>query len=707
MQKFTANRLESKIIAILSADNHGYSIKELRLEMGMAKSKKTLFKKAIRNLLLKRKISQTKRGKIYLAAPKLKKVTGELRISRGGFGFVHNELNNTDIFIGKDHLNTAFDHDIVEVALYASYRGKNEEGFVTKVISRFRTKFVGTFHQTQYYGYVVPDDPRIYRDFYIPKEKQNKALNGQKVMVSMDKWDTDHLNPEGSITEIIGFPGEKGVDVVSVACSFELEVKFSDNIELKAEQIPDEIDPDEIARRQDLRDELCFTIDPEDAKDFDDAISIKILDDGNYELGVHIADVSYFIRENTELDIEALKRGTSVYLVDRVIPMLPERISNYLCSLQPDQDRLTFSCIMKVSGKGDLIDYQIVPSIICSKKRFSYEEVQAIIDSDNNHPFAFHLKTMQQLSTILTKKRFEEGSIDFETPEVSFILDEKGFPVEIKCKERLASHRLVEEFMLLANKTIARHILKINPANGNLPFIYRVHEKPDPEKMEKFFNLLEALGYKVNRVKKITPKYFQKILKNIRGKKEEIVIEEVALRSMMRAIYATKNIGHFGLAFREYTHFTSPIRRYPDLTVHRLIKKYSGDKSPAVINHYNKYLPSICEQSTKMERNAMEAERESVRLKQNEYISQYVGNEYEGFISGVMSFGIFVELIDTLVEGLVHIQDMDDDYYIYDEKTFALIGRETDRVLRLGDLVRIKVKKVNLEEGKVDFILVH
>jgi ribonuclease R len=706
MKKFTLNQLENKIISLLSDDNNGYTIKELRLEIGVEKNKRALFKKVLHKLKKTGRIKVTKQGKIYLVSSKSKKVTGELRISKGGFGFVHDEIHNMDIFISKDHLNTAFDHDLVEVTLYANYRGKNAEGFVTKVIKRFRTKFVGTFHQTKYYGYVVPDNPRIYRDFFIPKEKQNEASPGQKVLVSLDKWETDHLNPEGTIIQIIGYTGEKGVDIVSVACSFELEVKFSEIVESEAEQIPAQIDPQEIERRQDLRAECCFTIDPEDAKDFDDAVSIKMLGDGNYELGVHIADVSYYVKENSKVDREAFKRGTSVYLVDRVIPMLPERLSNYLCSLQENQDRLTFSCIMKLTRQGELFDYQIVPSIINSKKRFSYEEVQNILNTNSTSQYAPNLKMMYQLSTILTKKRLEEGSIDFETPEVSFKLDDKGFPLEIKCKERLASHRLIEEFMLLANKTIARHIGRISPPMGSLPFVYRVHEKPDPEKMDKFFNLLEALGYKVNRVKKVTPKYFQKILNNIHGKKEEIVIEEVALRSMMRAVYATKNVGHFGLAFKEYTHFTSPIRRYPDLMVHRLIKNYTSDKSSITINYYNKYLPSICEQSTRTERNAMEAERESIRIKKNEYISQYIDNEFEGFISGVMPFGIFVELRDTLVEGLVHIQDINDDYYIYDEKTFALIGRETDRVLRLGDQVKIKVKKVNLEEGKVDFILV-
>ena len=697
--------LENKIVQILRKSEQGYSAKELSKLFGIRKKDYNFFRKSLELALSSGKIKKVKSTKKYIIPSKSRVITGKLQITRDGFGFVPDEEKNVDIFIGRDHLNTAFDKDIVEVKVDARFRGKNEEGFVSRIEKRSREKFVGTFHQTQYYGFVVPDNPKVYRDFFIPKEKLNGAKDGQKVLVHLDKWETDHLNPEGTITEIIGYPSEPGVDVASVALSYQIDIKFPKTVELEAGKISDEIDENEIKNRRDLRNETCFTIDPKDAKDFDDAISLKFLENGNYLLGVHIADVSYYVKENSKIDDEAYKRGTSVYLVDRVLPMLPEKLSNQICSLQPLQDRFAVSCIMEISSSGEVVKYDINPSIIISKKRFSYEEVQHVIDANENNGFLDELCSMMKLSKILRKKRFEVGGIDFETPEVSFELDEKGFPKEIKRKKILDSHRLVEEFMLLANKTVAEHILNISPEKYKLPFVYRVHEKPDPDKMNKFFEFLKALGFIYNPVKRVTSRYFQKILNEIKGTKEEFVIEEVALRSMMKAVYSIKNAGHFGLGFKDYTHFTSPIRRYPDLMVHRLLKKYMQSRSTININSINVYLKNACEQSSKMERIAMEAERESIKLKKNEYISKHIGEEFEGIISGVKSFGIFVELNETLVEGLVHIQDMDDDYYIYDEKTFSLIGRDTERVFRLGDEVNIKVKDVKLESNKVDFLL--
>ena len=388
-----------------------------------------------------------------------------------------------------------------------------------------------------------------------------------------------------------------------------------------------------------------------------------------------------------------------------MIPMLPERLSNQLCSLQPQQDRLSLSCIMKLDTNCEVISYKIVPSVIKSKTRFAYEEVQEILNGEAKHPLYRELNDMWQLSRKLTEKRLEEGGIDFETPEVTFELDESGFPVAIHRKDRLDSHRLIEEFMLLANKTVARHIKNISSDNRLLPFVYRIHEKPDPEKMKKFLELMNALGYKFKPVQKVTAKYFQQILQKIKGTPEEIIIEEVALRSMMKAVYSPDNVGHFGLGFEDYTHYTSPIRRYPDLVVHRLLKAYANQNETGSRLYKIHDLRKICDQATRMERTALEAERESIRMKRNEYISQHIGEEFDGIISGVTSFGIFIELPDTLVEGLVHIRDLEG-YYIYDEKTYTLMNTGTGRKLRLGDPVRIEVAKVNLEAGKVDFKLV-
>ncbi len=704
MKKNKTNIFEDKILKLLKSAPEGYSSKELSQKLRVSKRNYHQFRKTIELLKKQGKIVKSKNTKKLMRRLENRIVAGELRMNRGGFGFVHDDVHNVDIFIGRDHLNTAFDLDLVEVKLYARSRGKNETGYVSRIIKRARKYYVGTFHQTQFYGYVVPDDPKFYRDFFIPKEKQNAAQKGQKVVVKMDRWENDHLNPEGEIVEILGFPGDPGVDVASVAYSFQIAIAFPAPVELEAEKIDDEIHDEEIKKRLDLRQKVCFTIDPENAKDFDDAVSLYELPNGNYELGVHIADVSHYVTSDSEIDKEAFNRGTSVYLVDRVIPMLPEKLSNEVCSLQPDKDKLTYSCIMEVTPTGEVVNYQIKPSVINSKKRFTYEEVQHIVNHDFDHDQKDMLSLMMNLSKKLTARRFDKGGIDFETPEVSFELDPGGFPTSIRRKERLDSHRMIEEFMLLANKTVAEHIKKIDGFDRTPPFIYRIHEKPEPEKMLKFYEFLTAIGIQTDPPVKVTAAYFQKILEDIKGTPEEIIIEEVALRSMMKAIYATNNIGHFGLGFENYTHFTSPIRRYPDLMVHRLLGRYAqliprNDYS-AELQHLN----GICEQSSRMERIAVEAERESVRLKQNEYISQHIGEEFEGVISGVMSFGVFVELVDTLVEGLVHIKDMND-YYIFDEKTYTLTGRDSNRILRLGDTVWIKVTRVNLEEGKVDFNL--
>jgi len=696
---------EKSILQQLKQSGSEISTKSLSKLLAVHKSDYHNFHAALESLKKQGIIQKAKKTGNYMIAAKQPFIEGELRIARGGFGFVIENKDTDDIFIARDHLNTAFDRDIVRVKLYAKSKGKRREGFVTKVVKRYRTSFVGTFHITKYYGYVVPDDPKIYRDFFIPKEKYGKAENGHKVLITLDDWKSDHQNPEGSIIEILGFPGEKGVDIASIAGSFQLGLKFSEKIEIEAKTIQFKVSEAELKSRMDFRNENCITIDPADAKDFDDAVSFKSLDNGNVELGVHIADVSHYVTENSAIDKEAYKRGTSVYLVDRVIPMLPEHLSNVLCSLQPQKDRLTFSCVIEFSQSGDVKNYKISPSIIHSKRRFNYEEVQSIIDSKANDPYLSMLQDMMNFSKVLTKKRLNDRGIDFETPEVEFKLDDTGFPTAIERKHRLDSHRLIEEFMLAANRTVSEHIKKISNENFTYPFIYRVHEKPDAEKMKKLLEFLKVIGYQIKFNKNDLSSFFQKLLKDIKGTKEEIVIEEISLRSMMKAMYATKNIGHFGLGFEDYTHFTSPIRRYPDLVVHRLLRQYLNG-SHIDKNFLSQKLTKICNQSSSMERLALEAERESVRLKKNEYISLHVGEEFEGVVSGVMSFGIFIELVDTLVEGLIHITNLDDDFYIFDEKSYSLVGRDTNRVLRLGDTVRIVVDTVNLEVGKVDFRLV-
>ncbi len=681
------------------------SRKNLSHALGVHKSDYKLFSKALNNLVNEGKVIHVKKN-LYAYAQKAQRLRGEIRTTRSGFGFVNIENQEIEVFIAQPNLNTAFDRDIVEVQLYAASRGKRLEGFVSKIIQRFREVIVGTYHQTEFYSFVTPDDPKVYRDILIARDKTGGARDGQKVVVAFDRWERDQHNPEGHITEVLGDPDAPGVDIISVAYSFNLPVKFPGEVDQAAEKIPAKISKSEIDGRLDLRKLTCFTIDPADAKDFDDAVSLEKLDNGNQMLGVHIADVSHYVQEAHIVDKEAFRRGTSVYLVDRVIPMLPERLSNTLCSLKPEEDRLTFSCFMEMDGQCSVFNYRIVPSIINSNRRFTYEEVEDIVQDKKQDDLKVILKDMHALSKKLTEKRFRDGGIDFETPEVRFELDERGQPTNITPVKRLDSNRLVEEFMLAANQTVAKHIYNISPdKNRPLPFIYRVHEKPDEEKVEKLFTFLSALEVSFKPVKKITSKYIQQLLTSIKGSKEEFIIEEVALRSMMKAVYSENNIGHFGLGFKDYTHFTSPIRRYPDLIVHRLLKKYAAS-TQNIPNQLNRELQKIAKQSSSMERLAVEAERESIKLKQVEYINRYLGQTFKGLVSGVSAQGFWVELYETFVEGMVHITKLDDDFYIYDETTYSLIGRDTEKMIRLGDEVSIRVEQVDLERKQVDFSLI-
>jgi ribonuclease R len=698
-------RIQRDILRLLK-ESPGVPIsrKMISQALGIRKNDYHVFNYSLQNMVREKKITQHKNLQ-YSLPQKMQRVRGELRLTKSGYGFVEVEGQDLDIFIAQPNLNTALDRDIVDVQLYAASRGKRLEGFISKIITRFRTHIVGTYHKTEFYSFVVPDDPKIYRDIIVREDKNLDAKDGQKVLVKFEKWDRDQHNPEGAITEILGNPDDPGVDVVSVAYSFNLPVSFPDHVEKESENISADLSSVEMDGRLDLRNLTCFTIDPVDAKDFDDAISLENLENGNWELGVHIADVSFYVEQNSIIDKEAFRRGTSVYLVDRVIPMLPEHLSNELCSLKPELDRLTFSCFMEFDPNLEVINYRISPSIIKSNRRFNYVEVQDIINGKLDDPLYGKLKLMHQLSKALTEKRFRDGGIDFETPEVRFVLDEKGQPVEVIPVKRLDSHRLVEEFMLATNQTVAKHIFKISPQkNKLLPFLYRVHEQPNEEKLNKFFEFLNALQVSYKPIKKITSKYIQELLQSIKGTKEELLIEEVALRSMMRAVYSEKNIGHFGLGFKDYTHFTSPIRRYPDLTVHRLLKQYSKSTRQISNNQFD-YLKKIAEQATKMERLAMEAERESIKLKQTEYISKHIGEEFRGLVSGVTSFAIFVELETTFIEGTIHIADLIDDFYIYDEKTYSMIGRDTEKVIRMGDEVLVRVESVDLEKRMTHFSL--
>ncbi len=647
-----------------------------------------------------------KSGKRYqLSHSGSEKLIGTLQIiSNGDYGFVIlNNQNIRDVFIAGKNLNTAFDGDIVEVKLLERQRGKNIEGTIVNIVERSRKEIVGTLQKSNSFYFVIPDDKKIHRDIYISSKNLGSAKAGDKVVVGNIKWISPNLNPEGEIIEVLGKAGSFDVEIASIAREFELPYKFPNSVLKEVEKITEEIPQSQFKKRIDLRDKITFTIDPEDAKDFDDAVSVEILQNGNFLLGVHIADVSHYVRENSATYKEALKRGTSVYLVGKVIPMLPEKLSNQICSLVPGKDRLTFSVLAEVTPAGKIVNYEIHKSIINSKRRFTYEEVQKIID-EGKGDFYEQIALLNKIAKVLREKRIRKGSINFFTPEVVFKLDKNGKPVEINIKQVGESHNLIEELMLMANQIIATHV---QPKKGEevYPFVYRVHDHPDKEKIIEFARFVRSLGYSFDPNSSNKSKEFQKLLESVKGTEEEAVVNEIAIRSMAKAIYSTKNIGHYGLGFKYYTHFTSPIRRFPDLIVHNLIYNYLQNKQEKKYNIED--LEKICEHASERERTAINAERLSVKLKQIEYLKSKVGQEFHGVVSGITNFGIFVELSQNLAEGLIRYRDMDDDYYIFDEKNYSITGRSSGKRIRLGDKVNVKLIRVDEEKREIDFKLIN
>jgi ribonuclease R len=641
------------------------------------------------------------------------RVVGTLRVTRRGIGFVRAEGVDGDIMVAPKFMHTALHGDTVAVVIFArpaKHRrpqddGAALEGEIVEVITRTLTRVTGTVQDGRSFSFVVPDDARIGRDIYISKEDAKKATHGDKVVVELLPWTDEHRNPEGVVLEVLGRSGDARVEVTSVARSFGLPERFPDPALREAEQLPGTIAESDLVGRVDCRSLVCFTIDPEDAKDFDDALSCEPLRDGAVRLGVHIADVSHYVREGTALDAEGYVRGTSVYMVNEVIPMLPERLSNDLCSLRPNVDRLTYSVFMDVSEGGRVDDYRIAKSVIRSARRFTYEEVQSIIDRGDGER-AEQVLRLHTLARVLLKRRMKQGSIDFDTGEVKFKFDASGLPSAIVKKERLDAHRLVEECMLLANKTVAEHIGRPRKGEEVRPFLYRVHDVPDPGQLRDLAQFVKQFGFSLDAKQGVPSKELQKLLERIHGSEVENLINEVALRSMAKAVYSEKNIGHYGLAFPCYTHFTSPIRRYPDLVVHRLLEAYERGAGGQTLADFRKRLPEISRQTSARERLAMEAERASVKVMQVEYMKRHVGDEFEGLIGGVTSFGIFVEINDLLVEGLVRVRDLEDDYYLFDEKQYLLRGRSRGKVYRLGDHVRVRVVGVDPENRDIDFAII-
>jgi ribonuclease R len=613
---------------------------------------------------------------------------GILHMTNQRYGLVILD-SEEEVFVAPQHLGTALDGDRVHVVLFARPARKHQregietEGEIVKVIEQTKREVIGVLKKTKNFFFVEPDSRRIPRDIYIPKAQLKGASDNDKVVAIIDEWTDPLLNPEGSIKEVLGKAGNVSVELRAIAMQYKIPIEFPAAAIDEAEAFPDALPKKEIQRRLDLRGQTVITIDPDDAKDFDDALSLDYDADGNYILGVHIADVSYYVREGSQLDREAYKRGTSVYLVDGVIPMLPERLSNNLCSLRPNVVRPAYSVIMTISKRGVVKDYSIKETVIKSARRFTYEEVQSILDKDEGEHYEL-IRGLHSLMQSLLKKRVREGSIEFSSTEVKFRLDEDNKPTEIVKREQLDAHRLVEECMLAANRTVAMHITRGKKRNI-LPFLYRVHAAPSRDKLTELASFVSKFGYTFKADGASLSKALQKLIESVRGSAEENVINEVALRSMMKAVYSEKNEGHFGLSFQHYSHFTSPIRRYPDLIIHRLLKEYVNPIAQPRWNTLAEKMKTVAVHTSAMEQRAVEAERASVKVMQVEYMLRHIGDEFEGIISGVINYGIFVELNNILVEGMIHVRNMDDDYYEYDQKNYTLIGRRNGRRLRLGD----------------------
>ena len=681
--------------------------KELAAFMQVRPEEREELKTILNELLMEGRLQISKRGK-YSKGEEGGGLVGTFISHPKGFGFVEIEGRSEDLYIPESGVNGAFHQDQVQVELLKGQGGRRQEARIVKILSHGLTKVVGTYQKSKSFGFVIPDLEKISTDIYIPAEGSKGAVTGHKVVVELTDYGDDKHKPEGRITEILGHVNDPGVDILSIVKGYDLPVEFEEKLLNKAERVGKPVSEADMAGRRDLRSLQMVTIDGEDAKDLDDAVSLT-REGENYCLGVHIADVSNYVQENSALDREALNRGTSVYLVDRVIPMLPHTLSNGICSLNQGEDRLALSCLMKVNKKGEVVSYEIAETVICVDRRMSYTAVRKILEERDPELIQEYeelvpmFQDMQELAAILRKKRRQRGSIDFDFPESKIILDQKGNPVSIEPYERNVATDLIEDFMLLANETVAQHFYWME-----VPFLYRTHETPDTEKIEKLATFIHNFGYHI-KIKtsdhEVHPKEIQKLLASIEGTEEEALIARLALRSMKQAKYSVECTGHFGLACACYCHFTSPIRRYPDLQIHRIIKEQlRGRLMEKRIDHYKEILPEVARQTSRLERRADEAERETDKLKKAQYMKHHIGETLEGIISGITAWGIYVELPNT-VEGMIHVARLTGDYYYYKEETFEMVGRDTGRCFKLGQRLKVFVDSVDMVSKSVDFLL--
>ncbi|MCD8079875.1 MAG: ribonuclease R [Bacteroides sp.] len=629
-------------------------------------------------------------------------MTGVFHRKSNGKNFFIADEGGEQIFIAERNSAHAMNNDRVRISFYAKRKNREAEGEVLEILERANDTFVGTLEVSKSYAFLVTENRTLANDIFIPKDKLKGGKSGDKAIVKVIEWPDKAKNPIGQVLDILGKTGENNAEMHAILAEFGLPYIYPKEVEKAAGKIPDEIPEEEIARREDFRKVTTFTIDPKDAKDFDDALSIRPLAAGWWEVGVHIADVTYYVKEGGLIDREGEKRATSVYLVDRTIPMLPERLSNYLCSLRPNEDKLTYSVIFEINEKGEVRKSRVCRTVTHSDRRFTYEEAQQIIESGKGD-FTQEILTLDKIAKALRQQRFKAGAINFDRYEVRFELDEKGKPTGVSFKESKDANKLIEEFMLLANKTVAEKVGKVPRGKKAKTFVYRIHDLPDPEKLDNLAQFIARFGYKLRTSgsKTDVSKSINHLLDDIQGKKEENLIETVSIRAMQKAHYSVHNIGHYGLAFEYYTHFTSPIRRYPDMMVHRLLTRYAEGGRSVSAQKYE----DLCDHSSNMEQTAAQAERASIKYKQVEFMSEHIGQIYDGVISGVTEWGLYVELNENKCEGMVPIRDLDDDFYEFDEKNYCLRGRRKKRIYSLGDAITIKVARANLEKKQLDFTL--